>query len=144
MQRGAASRAIVRKSQPKWRERTKRKKVENSYCVGQAWQLNNLPITKQPALSSTPLRNRLPLTFTVAFSGALEARTSARVDQGIERKNKSFLLFLDAIVKNLADVGEVSDALQPCSIARVVAPEMTSSDCKSERGCGTEERKRGC
>lgn len=37
---------------------------------------------------------------------------------------------LDAIAKKnlVADVGEVSDTLQPCSIARVAAPEMTSSD----------------
>lgn len=108
---------------------------------GIARQFNNIPITKQPRLDAPPFPNlRLPSAFTVAFSCTLEANRGVTRATRRERKRErekgrgsrrgGFLLLLDAIAKKnlVADVGEVSDALQPCSIARVAAPEMTSSD----------------
>lgn len=102
---------------------------------GIARQFNNIPITKQPRLDAPPFPNlRLPSAFTVAFSCTLEANRgvtrATRRERGRGSRRGGFLRLLDAIAKKnlVADVGEVSDALQPCSIARVAAPEMTSSD----------------
>lgn len=102
---------------------------------GIARQFNNIPITKQPRLDAPPFPNlRLPSAFTVAFSCTLEANRgvtrATRRERGRGSRRGGFLLLLDAIAKKnlVADVGEVSDALQPCSIARVAAPEMTSND----------------